>query len=49
MFNESKTEHSDLADSPTSTLKDYSMFKSCYVEIYLGKEEMKNNRTHNYI
>lgn len=34
---------------PTCILKGYSMFKSCYVEIYLGKEEMKNNQTHNYV
>lgn len=43
-----RTKHSDLADSSTCAVMNYSTFKFCYVEIHLGKGEMKTNLNHNY-
>lgn len=40
---------SDVPDSPTCVLKNHSTFKSCYVEISLGKGEMKSHLTHNHL
>lgn len=47
MINQRRTEHSDLANSPTCAVMSQSTFTFCYIEIHL-EGEMKNNLTYNY-